>query len=747
MRSTPDSIRPGVPSDAVRPEAPDVGAAGAGTGRQWAAGPATRSQPPMRASSLLTPVLLAGFAGTLLAQCSDPPVPAGGFPVTTVADQLVTYTDSYRTRADVRFPTPPPGPCGWPLLVAVHGFPANKSGPIADLAADFAARGYCVVAYDVRGQGSAVALNPGRGTTLMALAEWIDMFEIMEWTAALLPGRVDLARIGVFGISQGGAHAWAAAAWSGRTPPPNPRRSAPFPPVRAVAPGVMVPSHTDAATLDGTAFVRSWANLAYLTGSPTVALDPAFQATMQSHVLADDPAGMLAWMRADPGRDFQSLLPSSTTAVFATMAWLDETMNANRSVQALAGMNAAAGRRCYLTTGNHGTPSNGYEAARSDALRSAWFERFLKHGPEPVELGPPVTTACLPATRTDYLSSTSLWRHRADEQFTPLAATVATFHLRQGGALSAAAPTTSEPPDSVQHTVPPGYDLAAWRADGAGQNVALALTRMPLSRHQYTTAPFAVATEIAGIPELHLEVTPFQPRFLLAARLEVVPAAGTPQLLAVGGIGVRQPGGPVPATVRIELGATACVVPAGAQLRLSVQNHYLTMAAATETFRYMPCFVGSRVDVEHRPGASSRLLLPLRAEPALDVTTAATQIALAAPAPIAFTVRSSPARAGGIYWILGSLLGQGPPMVWPGGVRLYLLSDALTASLIGAAGNPMLPGFVGALDPEGEGTATLLLGPLAPLPPALAGWRVHLAPLALHAGATLAGAPLELEFR
>ena len=693
---------------------------------------------------LLTVLALPAVAA---AQCTDPPRPAGGFPLRITTDQLVTFTDSYRTRADVRQPSTPPGPCGWPLLVAVHGFPGDKSGPIAQQAADFAARGYCVVTYDVRGQGSGVALNPGRGTTLMALAEWIDLFEIVEWSAATFPGQVDLGRVGVFGISQGGAHAWAAAAWSGRTPPPNPRRSAPFPVVRAVAPGVMVPSHTDAGTLDGTAFVDSWAGLAFLTGAPTVALDPAFQATLRSYLLADDPAGMRAWMRADPGRDFQSLLPTSTTAVLVTMAWLDETMNANTSLQALAGMNAAAGRRAFLTTGNHGTPSNAYEGARTDAVRRAWFERFLQHGAEPTELGPPVTSACLPATRAEYLTSTTLWRHRADEQFPPTTVVQSPYYLRQGGALSTTAPSTNESPDAIQHTVPPGYDLTAWRADGAGQNVALALARLPLSRFQYTTPPFATATELAGIPRLQLEVTPLQPRFLLAARLEVVPPTGTPQVLAVGGLGVQQTGSPVPTTVTIELGATACVVPAGARLRLSVQNHYLVMSAAAEAFRYMPCFTSSRVEIEHRPGAASRLDLPLRSEPGLDVTTAATQIALAAPAPIVFTVRSSPLRAGGIYWLLGSLLGQGPPLLWPGGERLYLQSDALTASLLGASGNPLLPGFVGVLDANGAGTATLQLGPLAPLPADLLGWRVHLAPLAVHAGAVLTGAPLELEFR
>jgi len=44
---------------------------------------------------------------------------ASGFAITTTTDQLLTYTDGYRTRADVYRPTTAPGPCGWPLLIAV----------------------------------------------------------------------------------------------------------------------------------------------------------------------------------------------------------------------------------------------------------------------------------------------------------------------------------------------------------------------------------------------------------------------------------------------------------------------------------------------------------------------------------------------------------------------------------------------------------------------------------------------------
>lgn len=699
---------------------------------------------PSHASLL---ALFAMLAQPLLAQCVDPVRPAGGFATTAALDQLVTFTDGYRTRADVRWPTAQPGPCGWPLLVLVHGWPANKNGQIAAVAAEYAARGYLTVAYDVRGQGSAIALNPGRGATLMALAEWLDLFEIMEWVEAQQPALVDFARIGVTGVSQGGAHSWAAAAYSGRLPPPNPRRSAPFPVVRAVAPTVMVPSHTDAATFDGTAFVDAWAGMAFVPPNANFALDASFQATLRSFVVGDDPAGMRAWMQGDPGRDFQGLLATSTTATLATMAWLDESMPAEPTLRALAAMPVTTPKRALLTTGNHGTPTNAYEAARVDEIRRAWFDRFLKGAFEPVELGPPVLSAVLPSSSAEYLTASTLWRHRADAAFPPPSAAAAVWHLRQGGQLALAAPTSNEAPELVRHTMPSGYDLQSWRGDGAGTNVPLALSRLPLSSFSYTTPPFGAAIEVAGVPRLRLEVTAQQARFLLAARLEVVPPTGNPQVIAQGGRGVFLGSAPAVATVDFDLSATDCVVPAGARLRLSVRNHYLVKPAAMEMFRCIPPFVPSTVAIEHRPGMFSQLALPTRPQVGVDAATASTQVDVAQPVPVAFTLRSSAACAGCAYWLLGSLLGQGPATPLPGGDSLHLWFDGFTSGLLGGPTGPVFSGFVGVLDASGGALASLDLASVAPLPVFLSGSRVHFAPMVWTGSAAVAGAPLELLLR
>jgi predicted acyl esterase len=103
------------------------------------------------------------------------------------------------------------------------------------------------------------------------------------------------------------------------------------------------------------------------------------------------------------------------------------------------------------------------------------------------------------------LTGSTLWRHRADAALPPANVTPSVWHLRQGGQLAVAPPTTNESPELVQHTMPAGYGLQAWRADGAGANVTQALARMPLSNFSYTTPPFAAATELAGAPSVRLD--------------------------------------------------------------------------------------------------------------------------------------------------------------------------------------------------------------------------------------------------
>ena len=678
------------------------------------------------------------------AQCSDPAAPASGFATTTTVNQLLTYTDGYRTRADVYRPTSSPGPCGWPLLIAVHGLPANKQAAAAR-AEDFAQRGYLVVAYDVRGQGSGIALNPGKGSGIMSLQEWIDMFEVIEWARATYPNLVDDQRVGVFGVSQGGAHAWAAAAWSGRQPPPNPRRSTPFPTVNAVAATAMPPSHPDATTLNGDAFKAVWARYAYAPPGPMLAVDPAVKQVWSTFLAQDDPEGNYLWLQNDPGREFTEELQQSVVPTLVTMSWRDSGVGADPALEALQSMPASTPKRLYVTTGQHDTPPNDYEFDQQLKMRERWFARFLKGDPEPIEDGPLIRSAALPTDAATYTDPASLWRHRADDALPPPSSSISRLFLRAGGVLSPQAPATGEAPQRVSHRIPAGYTALQWSLSGGGTAVAPTLNVTPLSEHVYTSEPFAETLEIAGLPTLELALTPLDPRFFVAARLDLIPPSGGAFTVGRGAAGERQPGAASPTTLSISLDLLDVVVPAGSRLQLRVRNHYIVNTPQGEFFHTMPYLSDYDVDLEHSPGSLSFVDLPLRENVELDLSTAATELSVSAPAPVTFELRSAPAWASSIYFVLMSLSGQGPGLPLPGGDLLWLQPDALTMEAL--LPSPLLSGFISALDADGAASASMQLLSLAPLPADFVGSNLHLAPLALLGSDLHAGAPLTLEFR
>ncbi|MHC4895406.1 MAG: CocE/NonD family hydrolase C-terminal non-catalytic domain-containing protein [Planctomycetota bacterium] len=373
------------------------------------------------------------------------------------------------------------------------------------------------------------------------------------------------------------------------------------------------------------------------------------------------------------------------------MSWRDNGVGADPALEALQSMPVSTPKRLYVTTGQHDTPPNDFEFDQQLRMRERWFARFLKGDPEPIEDGPLVRSAALPADAATYTDPTSLWRHRADDSLPPQSSTLSRLFLREGGALSAQAPTTSEPPQRVVHRMPPGYTAQQWAQSGGGTTLAPTLSVTPLSEHVYTSEPFAEPFEIAGLPTLELALTPMHPRFFVAARLDLIPPNGGAVTVGRGAAGERQSGVPSPTTLSIGLDLLDTVVPAGARLQLRVRNHYIVNTSQGEYFHTMPYLSDYDVDVEHSPGALSFVDLPLRQDIELDLTTAATELSVSAPAAVDFGLQSAPAWASTIYFVLMSLSGQGPGLPLPGGDRRTRSSPRRCFPASSGSSTPMAP--------------------------------------------------------
>ena len=130
---------------------------------------------------------------------------AGALPAQTVHDTTFTMRDGVLLEATITVPadTVPSG--GYPGVILVHGYGGDKAD-MAPLSSVLTTNGFATLAYSVRGQG-----NSGGYSTASGEAERLDLNEVLQQFRAL-PG-VNPQKMCVAGESQGGIHAWMAAAY------------------------------------------------------------------------------------------------------------------------------------------------------------------------------------------------------------------------------------------------------------------------------------------------------------------------------------------------------------------------------------------------------------------------------------------------------------------------------------------------------------------------------------------------------
>jgi len=238
----------------------------------------------------------------------DPPPPVGGFSVFELLDQLVTWSDGYRTRMDLHRPDVAPPATGWPGVLAVHGGAENrKTALIRALSRYLAARGYVVYAYDVSGDGHTRVLNPNWPTPRGEDRVLLDAAESQGIAIGLLPGFIDATRLAVTGNSQGGKHSLDAAAWSGRQLPLAGFVTH-YPVVQAIAPEI-ASVDSPGTSLPGGVLIADELMTDRPANDPLVLL-----------LNVEDYAGIVAWAQAQLTAQQLPLLGSSIVPIAAMLA-------------------------------------------------------------------------------------------------------------------------------------------------------------------------------------------------------------------------------------------------------------------------------------------------------------------------------------------------------------------------------------------------------------------------------------------
>jgi predicted acyl esterase len=543
---------------------------------------------------------LATLLLTLAIQGGDPPTPPGGFAIQEQLDVSVAFSDGNTTACDVRYPTAPPGPNGWPVVVFVHGLFGSKAA-VASVAHDFAEWGYFTVAYDVRGHASSTGVH-----TFFGLRERIDLAEVIYWSLTQYAHDTDDTRLGLAGGSQGGIFSWDGAGWSGAPYETNPWTTGVYPTIGAIVADNLTADFGD--TFAPQALGVHCSGAASLLSNIGVAFDTHLQADAEAAFVAEDYA---AWRSivTDPQRDPSAHPGLFTVPTMVMTAWDDYWFPASSIIDTWKQIPTATPHKLYLGTGGHSSPSNIAEGAFRNGWRRAWFDRFFKQIANGIDSGPAITYAVTPNTNGAYLGLNSQWAHETARTWPPEMSRQYRIYLHDNTRLSPFAPRGNEAQEQLVQTVAVGYgpqDIVD--SDFRLAQIEPFIDHTPLD---YDTAPLASAIPYAGDVRVHLAVSCATTRYQVTASLWDVDPTGTARYVASGSHFVFDDIQPGPNQFDLTITSNAYVFEIGHRIRLELDSMAIHQPPIGASLRYAPYACDFQVDVQHDKLVPSYFELPV----------------------------------------------------------------------------------------------------------------------------------------
>jgi predicted acyl esterase len=641
-------------------------------------------------------------------QCVDPPAD-GNF--VEHLDQVVTYTDNYRTYMDVRIPSVPASACGWPMVVLIHTTGTSRA-VVTEKARAMAERGFVSVTYDVRGQGLGMGLNDPRfsGREILGMRERLDMFEIMEAAEALYPDKIDFDRIGVTGKSQGGVHSWLAAAHSGKMLPPNPWRNTPAPVIKAVAPINFGPEFFNALMPEAQAFSEMNARQFYEDEAISgIHNNPSVYAIIEPFLAAEDYQGMAATLY-DPALDLALLLPDSEVPVLASLAYDDKYATVNHMLgDWRTYLKPGTPKFLSLSTTGHGTPFNEGESIATEYRRIQFFEELLKGIDHQMISWPKYRFAVTPANPTEYLDPDFIWDVVQSDQWPLDGTTQRRFYFAPG--------ILQDSPPNI-----PRQRTLEHRSYGANLSHYLdqlpspedIVAQAPLQSIDFVGTPLQEDLFLVGTPKVSLNVTVAEADFQLTVSLF---EESSGRFLTGGFTTIRGNTTTSEQLVEIEMGTAFSYLPKGARIRVQVENLAWHRPPGPISYLHaLPIF--SDFDATLRLGGNSAAYidLPTKKMDQPILTTGFSYLASYGSADGELALRTFQRdHASWNYQVLAGFSGISPGMVFQG-VQVPINADLLTNLIINSPGSLPITDFSGTLNSLGRSTPSVQFTQLGQIP-------------------------------
>ena len=488
-------------------------------------------------------------------------------------EHWITMNDGVKLDASVFTPEGELPEGGWPgiLLIHGHGDAGNKTSMFGR-AKRYADRGYLTVSYSVRGQGDSEGL-----VSHMNARELFDLQDVISWVLGELPIHAD--KLGVCGSTQGGWHAYMAAAHC--------------PQVATIVPENMSVDIADFAVHNGCLakwfFTRTMRRRILTSGLQEIA---------RQWALSGDWFRIREWVNPTSPVLYTDRIKCP---IFIVHGWHDVGMPPNKTFEMFARIQAP--KKMYVGGGGH----DGLDSAAAQRVRTDLVDRWLDHWLKGEDTGIMDEPAIMYTQRPG-------WDHVEEDIFPPAGVETRALYLSANEpeqavpdkpdetfeilrpqpvrALSDEAPGGASIHSNITNRpMNPDYGLAdALNDDMAG--VADALAREVIG---FASASVDKGMEIVGSPVAKLFAMPNRPQFQVVVDLYDVSPEGERSLITRGQFGTctAEPGQHL--TAEIEMRTIGYAVEAGHHLFLEVSN-YDTMYA----FPYFePCVARLFHDKQH----------------------------------------------------------------------------------------------------------------------------------------------------
>ena len=464
----------------------------------------------------------------------------------------------------------PQSGCPCPGVIINHGFLGNwkDSGSVAR---DLASHGYVVLRYSSRGFGN----TPGE-VDLMGPKESQDLLDAVHWlndpANKVVGGLVLHNRIGQFGGSYGGAHAWSLA------------RSG-DPAVRTVVPTATW-SDIYQALLPNNVELLAYANGFYATGwNPTgkpvnnqeLSTTNNYSLNMHRWVAeANSGVGLDDLKAGAADRSVAGHYDQVKIPVFLIQGLNDGLFSANQAIDAYQALRKRkVPARLYLGGIGHPPSDSSLDSPEAKHVETevlAWFDRWLKGDRNGIDSQAPIEFS-----RTDYFHNKWDGTTRGAKRF-PLGKP-RTFQLCSGTLATTACP------DALPSVAANNYAGAGWDEEPVTSGPAEDLkngfadafgTAFPDTRNAppaivFDSRPLKTAFDMAGIPLLKLQVASSS-GYQLDPKLYDVSPDGSAKLLTRGAWSEAIGSGASPHEAAFEMFGLSNLIPAGHRIRLQLQT-------------------------------------------------------------------------------------------------------------------------------------------------------------------------------